>query len=74
MIMSETLTAFETTIDSDGRWETPAPISVKKGTRVMITVLEEVKVPNAVTRAAMEEPAEGSGYETVDELMEALRS
>jgi len=72
--MPRTLTTFETTMGSDGRLEAPAPFPIKKGTRVIITFLEEAKTPNTLTQAAMEEPIEGQGHETLEALMADLES
>ena len=73
--MSVTLKAIRATLNPDGSLDLDYPMSVPEPVEVMVTIAVEEKIPNAVTRAAMEEPKEGlPRFETVEALMAELES
>jgi len=73
--MSVTLKAIKATLNPDGSFQMDTPFPFEVPTEVMVTIAVEEKTPNAVTRAAMEEPKEGlPRFETVEALMAELES
>ncbi len=75
MPMSVTLKAIKATLNPDGSFQMDTPFPFEIPTEVIVTIAIEEKIPNAVTRAAMDEPKEGlQGYTDIDELMLALKS
>jgi hypothetical protein len=73
--MSVTLKAIKATLNPDGSLDLSDPVSITEPMEVLITIAVEDKIPNAVTRAAMEEPKEGlPRFETVEALMADLES
>lgn len=73
MPMSVTLKTIKATLNPDGSLDMGDPVPIIEPTEVLITIAVEDKIPNAVTRAAMEEPREGlPRFKTVEALMADL--
>ena len=62
--MSRTLTAFEATVSPDGKFEAAMPLSLKKSTRAIITLLTDEEEVNL---AAASETAWGKDWNNPDE-------
>lgn len=52
--MSVTLKAIRATLNPDGSLDLDYPVSIPEPVEVIVTIAVEEKIPNAVTKAAME--------------------
>jgi len=74
--MATTLKAIRATIRPDGTWDSETPCPLTGPTEVIITVaVDEEKIPNETTQAAMDETLDGQPrFSSVEALLSDLES